>query len=90
MTQLRINVDEPGMDLEQALASAAAGDEVLLERGGCVVARLRVEVPWARGSLQRFLELRATREPVDDEFAADLERIRKEMNTPVELRFWAS
>jgi len=90
MTQLRIDIDEPGLDLEHALAAALPGDEVLFERNGNVVTRLKVEDPPAEGSLQRFLELRATREPVDDEFEADLERIRCELNKPVELRFWAS
>lgn len=90
MTQLRIDIDEPGLDLEQALASAVAGDEVVLERDGSVIARLNVEEPPAAGGIQRFLELRAKHPPVDEEFAADLERIREELNKPVELRFWAS
>lgn len=90
MTQSSIDLDEPGLDLEHALASAAPGDEVLLERKGSVIARLNVEEPPARGGLQRFLELRAKHAPVDDEFARDLERIREELNKPAELRFRAS
>jgi antitoxin (DNA-binding transcriptional repressor) of toxin-antitoxin stability system len=86
---LRIDVSEVGDRIEEALASAAAGEEVVLERGGRAVAELRPASGPKKG-LRAFYESRRgeTFTQVDrdawEDFAKDVERAREMLNRPVE------
>jgi antitoxin (DNA-binding transcriptional repressor) of toxin-antitoxin stability system len=81
---LRIDVSEVGDRIEEALASAERGEEVVLERDGRVVAELR-PAPLERGGLRAFVELRSGRDVSDDFidwFAQAIEEGRESMNKP--------
>lgn len=43
MTQVRLSVEKFARDIDAALAGLAPGDEVLLERSGHIVARVKAE-----------------------------------------------
>lgn len=85
---LRIDVSEVGERIEEALASAAAGEEVVLERDGRPVAELKTPAV-KPGGLRAFAELRARRRISDptwiDAFAANVADGRELMNRPVEF-----
>jgi antitoxin (DNA-binding transcriptional repressor) of toxin-antitoxin stability system len=81
---LRIDVSEVGDRIEEALASAAAGEEVVLERDGRAVAELRPAAP-EKGGLRAFVELRSRRDVSDDFidwFAEAVEVGRQSLNKP--------
>jgi prevent-host-death family protein len=71
---------EASRNFADVLNRVAAGEEIEVIRNGAAVARI---VP-ARSrflSPQRFAALLASLPPVDDEYAEDLRRIRKEAGT---------
>ena len=81
---LRIDVSEVGDRIEEALASAAAGEEVVLERDGRAVAELR-PAPLEKGGLRAFVDLRSRRDVSEDFidwFAQAVEQGRESMNKP--------
>jgi antitoxin (DNA-binding transcriptional repressor) of toxin-antitoxin stability system len=90
---LRIDVSEVGDRIEEALASAAAGEEVVLERDGRAVAELR-PAPGEKKGLRAFFESRHgetfTQADRDawEEFARDVDRAREMLNRPVESPRW--
>jgi hypothetical protein len=57
MTQVRLSIEKFAKDVEGALASLDAGDEVLLERDGKVVARVKPELRYV--DWEAFFERRA-------------------------------
>lgn len=80
---LRIDVKDLG---EEVCASLERGEAVEIERDGRVVAK--IEPP--KGGLLAVWERWQEMEPLDEEFARDLEMIRKWGNRPVELDEWDS
>ncbi len=84
---LRIDISEVGDRIEEALASAAAGEEVVLERDGAAVAELKPRTD-GKGGLRAFAALRARRRVSDDFadwFANAVEEGRQGMNQPFTL-----
>ena len=87
---LRIDISEVGDRIEEALASAAAGEEVVLERDGAPVAELRGR-PVKSGGLRGMFEERERTGPRGpkaleewEEFERDLLLAKAMLNTPVE------
>lgn len=89
---LRIDVSEVGDRIEEALASAAAGEEVVLERDGRAVAKIEPPRPPQAGGLREgFAERERTgpRGPQAleewEKFEADLKLAKSLLNHPVEV-----
>lgn len=88
---LRIDINEVGDRIEEALERAAAGEEVLVERAGSVVAEIKPR-KLKPGGLRAFFEERERVAPKGDEALAeweryeeDLNRARSLLNQPIEV-----
>jgi prevent-host-death family protein len=83
----RLSATEAARNFSAVLNRVAAGEEIEIVRNGTVVALLG---PSRRRllSADRFRELLRSAPPVDDDFAADLRRIRAEAGVPESP--WAS
>jgi hypothetical protein len=74
---------------EEVRSAIERGDCVEFDRDGNVVARMEGEKPSWEERRARWAERARSEPPVDyDEFLADLEQIREEMNRPAEARYW--
>jgi len=77
----RLTATEAARRFSEVLNRVADGEEIVVTRAGAAVAviappRSRVLSP------ERFRELIASAPPVDDDFAEDVARIRKEVGPP--------
>ncbi len=92
MTQFRIDVKRLPEEIDEVLAHAAAGDEVLIERDGSVVGefqpRPRPDLP--KGSLAGFILARRKSPPIDDDFVKAVEEAVAAGNQPAEPSRWES
>lgn len=77
----RVTATDAARRFSELLNRVAAGEEFAVTRSGATVAV--IGPPRSRTiSGARFRELLASAPPVDEEFAADLERIRAEVGVP--------
>jgi len=86
MTQVRLTVERFAKDVDGALAHLNPGDEVLLERDGKVVARVRAEphqVDWPA-----FFRALDEIPPLDDDFERHVLEAIAERNKPPEEIDW--
>ncbi len=77
----RLSATDVARRFSEVLNRVAAGEEIEVTRAGApvaVIAPPRIRLMHAA----RFRELLAEAPPVDDDFAADLRRIRTEAGTP--------
>jgi hypothetical protein len=88
MTQFRIDVTKLAGEIDEVLAHAAAGEEVLIEREGEVVGEFHSPATARGGNFADFIRLRATKQPVDDEFQPDVEEAVAAGNTRTEPVNW--
>lgn len=86
MTQIRLTLEKFSKDVEGALAALDAGDEMLLERNGKVVARLKPEPKPADWS--GFFQDLERSTPLDDKFEQDVLDVIAERNKPVKDIDW--
>lgn len=84
MTQFRIDVTKLADELDDVLAHAAAGDEVLIEREGEVVGEFQPATPATlpKGSLGGFIQALRESPPIDDDFIAAIEDAIASRNRP--------
>jgi antitoxin (DNA-binding transcriptional repressor) of toxin-antitoxin stability system len=87
MVTLRIDIEHLAEEIDGALASMEAGDEVLLEREGKVVAALTPRAE-AKGGLRALAEARRGDPPLDDEFERDMAIARSWLNQMPEEPRW--
>ena len=80
MTQVRLTIEGFAKDVEGALAALDAGDEMLLERDGRVVARLKPEPD--KTDWDAFFRRLAEIPPLDDKFEQDVLDVIAERNKP--------
>lgn len=79
-------MDQLPPELRETIEDLKLGDELVIEREGAVVARLKPTA--SGGGLLAFLEARRHAEPIDDEFeAAVLEAVRAG-NKPIDVGPW--
>ena len=86
MTQVRLTIEGFAKDVEGALAALDAGDEMLLERDGRVVARLKPEPKPADWS--GFFQDLERSTPLDDKFEQDVLAGIAERNKPARDIDW--
>ena len=77
----RFTATETARNFSAALNRVAAGEEIEIVRNGAVVAVLCPPKPRLL-SAERYGELLASAPPVDEEFAADVARLRAEAGLP--------
>ena len=77
----RLTATETARNFSDVLNRVAAGEEIEIVRNGATVALLARP---RRGLLspEAFRELLSSAPPIDDEFAADLRRVRAEAGAP--------
>jgi hypothetical protein len=80
MTQVRLSVEKFAGDIDAALAGLAGGDEVLLERFGQVVARVKPEPSGTDWKL--FVAKLRLCPPLGSQFREDVESAIAERNGP--------
>ena len=85
----KLTASEASRNFADVLTRAASGEEFEVTRGGEPVASIgppRVRLT----SAERFREIMRTAPSVDDDFAADLRRIRAEAGSAPEPPSWPS
>jgi antitoxin (DNA-binding transcriptional repressor) of toxin-antitoxin stability system len=87
MVTLRIDIEHLAEEIDDALASMEAGDEVLLERKGKVVAALTPRAE-AKGGLRALAKLRQGDPPLDEDFERDLATARSWLDRMPEEPRW--
>lgn len=86
-----MDVDRLAEEIDHALAHMDAGDQVLLERDGRVVAKLGPNIePAVEQGLAAYLRARAEHGPVVEGFLLAVEEARRAGNTPVAATSWNS
>ncbi|MBA4179365.1 MAG: hypothetical protein C0506_02145 [Anaerolinea sp.] len=86
MTQVTLRFEQLPPELRETIADLEPGDELLIEREGAVVARLK---PAEKGrGLLAFLEARRNQPPLDQEWEDAVMEAVRAGNTPVEMRTW--
>jgi|RhiMethySRZTD1v2_1073278.scaffolds.fasta_scaffold843602_2 hypothetical protein len=86
MTQVRLTIEGFAKDVEGALAALGPNDEVVLEREGKVIARLKPEP--VKTDWEAFFKRRASEPPLDDKFEQDVLDVIAERNEPVQDIDW--
>lgn len=81
---LRIKLEDLGAEVRECLER---GEAVEIERDGEVVGRLEPKPP-RRPTLVGIIKRLRTLPPVDEDFAADLAKIREEANKSPHIRPW--
>lgn len=77
---LRIDISEVGDRIEEALASAAAGEEVVLERDGTAVAKIETRRASQPGGLREGFAERERSGPRGPEALAEWEEFERDLN----------
>ena len=89
MTQIRLDVERLAEQIDDALAHMDAGDEVLLARGGKVVARLEPKTePGGEHGLAAYLRARAKHGFLDEESIRLIEEAHEVSNRPARELSW--
>ena len=86
---LRIDIEHLAEEIDGALACIEAGDEVLLEREGTVVAALTPRRE-AKGGLRALVEARRNLPPLDEDWERDMAIVAADINRKPEKTAWES
>lgn len=78
LEMIELSATEVARNFSAVLNRVVDGETIGIVRNGVVVAELRPPAPSASLSGERWNEMIATAPPVDDDFARDLEQIRRE------------
>jgi antitoxin (DNA-binding transcriptional repressor) of toxin-antitoxin stability system len=78
----RLTATEVARNFSAVLNRVGAGEEVEVVRNGMVIAELRPPASPATISADQWREMLSSAPPVDEGFAADIERARAELPEP--------